>query len=309
MRANSSTPAVGVWGSVLVARLDHAAGHEWHMSCNGLPAVFHQRLQQDKPSWFNRHPRWSRELGLYDEDGELFAVANVPPSYKPVLAEGSGRGQFFRMMLIHKAAGNIVLKIDPAVVVATREYVDDEVRDLRLSLEEKADKATTLAGYGITDAVTVVQGLAAGIGADLSVTNGLVGDLNAVTEPGEYYYNATNANRPSAYGLLKVWREQSTTVYQLAHADTNDVYIRRLLSGVWAPWRKLAATDSPEFTGTPRVPTPAIGDNSLQAAQIFVRRARLLADRRRHPLRHAVQARSEERRVGKECRSRWSPYH
>jgi len=215
---------------------------------------------------------WSRELGLYDEDGELFAVANVPPSYKPVLAEGSGRGQFFRMMLIHKAAGNIVLKIDPAVVVATREYVDDEVRDLRLALEEKADKATTLAGYGITDAVTVAQGLAAGIGADLSVTNGLVGDLNAVTEPGEYYYSATNANRPSTYGLLKVWREQLTTVYQVAHADTNDVYTRRLLDGVWAPWRKLAGTDSPEFTGTPRVPTPAIGDNSLQAANTaFVR--------------------------------------
>ena len=24
---------------------------------------------------------------------------------------------------------------------------------------------------------------------------------------------------------------------------------------------------------------------------------------------HAMQLRSEERRVGKECRSRWSPYH
>ncbi|MCT7319385.1 phage tail protein [Ralstonia sp. CHL-2022] len=83
---------------------------------------------------------WSRELGLYDEDGELFAVANVPPSYKPVLAEGSGRGQFFRMMLIHKAAGNIVLKIDPAVVVATREYVDEQVTAVRMAVTGDADK-------------------------------------------------------------------------------------------------------------------------------------------------------------------------
>jgi len=83
---------------------------------------------------------WSRELGLYDEDGELFAVANVPPSYKPVLAEGSGRGQFFRMMLIHKAAGNIVLKIDPAVVVATREYVDEQVTAVRMAVTGDAEK-------------------------------------------------------------------------------------------------------------------------------------------------------------------------
>ncbi|CAJ0705138.1 hypothetical protein LMG19089_03766 [Ralstonia edaphis] len=83
---------------------------------------------------------WSRELGLYDQDGELFAVANVPPSYKPVLAEGSGRGQFFRMMLIHKAVGNIVLKIDPAVVVATREYVDEQVTAVRMAVTGDADK-------------------------------------------------------------------------------------------------------------------------------------------------------------------------
>lgn len=83
---------------------------------------------------------WSRELGLYDEDGDLLAVANVPPSYKPVLAEGSGRGQFFRMMLIHKAAGNVVLKIDPAIVVATREYVDEQVTAVRMAVTGDAEK-------------------------------------------------------------------------------------------------------------------------------------------------------------------------
>ena len=34
-----------------------------------------------------------------------------------------------------------------------------------------------------------------------------------------------------------------------------------------------------------------------------------LAMRRRRSLRAERQVRSEERRVGKECRSRWSPYH
>src|SRR3989441_11905001 len=35
----------------------------------------------------------------------------------------------------------------------------------------------------------------------------------------------------------------------------------------------------------------------------------LAPDRRLHRLDHDEKGRSEERRVGKECRSRWSPYH
>jgi len=105
---------------------------------------------------------WSRELGLYDEDGELFAVANVPPSYKPVLAEGSGRGQFFRMMLIHKAAGNIVLKIDPAVVVATREYVDEQVTAVRMAVTEAENRYATKASVAaLSDHVDEVGRMAA----------------------------------------------------------------------------------------------------------------------------------------------------
>src|SRR2546427_12741445 len=37
--------------------------------------------------------------------------------------------------------------------------------------------------------------------------------------------------------------------------------------------------------------------------------ARELRDRQREVVREPIAARSEERRVGKECRSRWSPYH
>ena len=105
---------------------------------------------------------WSRELGLYDEDGELFAVANVPPSYKPVLAEGSGRGQFFRMMLIHKAVGNIVLKIDPAVVVATREYVDEQVTAVRMAVTGDAERryATKESVAALSRHVDAVQEIA-----------------------------------------------------------------------------------------------------------------------------------------------------
>ncbi|WP_257625941.1 phage tail protein [Enterobacter roggenkampii] len=67
---------------------------------------------------------WIREIGLYDDDGILIAVANCPETYKPQLQEGSGRTQTIRMILIVSATSAITLKIDPSVVLATRQYVD-----------------------------------------------------------------------------------------------------------------------------------------------------------------------------------------
>lgn len=67
---------------------------------------------------------WIRELALEDEDGVFSAVAKCPPSYKPVLAQGSGRNQVVRMHVVTSGTANIQLKIDPSVVLATRAYCD-----------------------------------------------------------------------------------------------------------------------------------------------------------------------------------------
>lgn len=67
---------------------------------------------------------WLREMGLYDAAGDLIAVANCPPSYKPEMAEGSGRTQVLRMVLIVSSTAAVQLKIDPSVVLATRAYAD-----------------------------------------------------------------------------------------------------------------------------------------------------------------------------------------
>ena len=67
---------------------------------------------------------WLREMGLYDATGALIAVSNCPPSYKPQMAEGSGRTQILRMVLIVSSTAAIQLKIDPSVVLATRAYAD-----------------------------------------------------------------------------------------------------------------------------------------------------------------------------------------
>ncbi|OKX12385.1 phage tail protein [Escherichia coli] len=80
---------------------------------------------------------WIREIGLYDDEGVLIAVANCPETYKPQLQEGSGRTQTIRMILVVTNTEAITLKIDPSVVLATRKYVDDEVMELRLYVDDQ----------------------------------------------------------------------------------------------------------------------------------------------------------------------------
>ena len=89
--------------------------------------------------------RWIREIGLFDADGDLVAVANCAPSFKPLLAQGTGKTQVIRMNFIVANTAQIVLKIDPAVVLATREYVDNAVIEAlaKLDFKHSALVATT----------------------------------------------------------------------------------------------------------------------------------------------------------------------
>ena len=86
---------------------------------NASQIIVEQVLPEDVGGW------WLREIGIYDEAGDLCAVANCPPSYKPLMVEGSGRTQVVRVVLIVASTAAIELKIDPAIILATRKYVDD----------------------------------------------------------------------------------------------------------------------------------------------------------------------------------------
>ncbi|EKS7806807.1 tail fiber protein [Edwardsiella ictaluri] len=83
--------------------------------------IAEQVLPEDVGGW------WIREIGLYDEHDRLIAIGNCPPTYKPQLTEGSGRTQIIRMVLIISHTENVELKIDPAIVLATRQYVDESL--------------------------------------------------------------------------------------------------------------------------------------------------------------------------------------
>jgi phage-related tail fiber protein len=132
---------------------------------NAAVIIAEQVIPADIGGW------WIHEIGLYDSDGDLVAVSNCAPSFKPALDQGSGRTQIVRMNFIVSSIANIVLKIDPAIVLATREYVDRAI-DAVLPANKKAGtytqvtinkygivvsgaNPTTLAGYGIIDALRI----------------------------------------------------------------------------------------------------------------------------------------------------------
>ncbi|HFN6025599.1 phage tail protein [Klebsiella pneumoniae] len=103
---------------------------------NSSQIIAEQVIPENEGGW------WIREVGLFDESGALIAVGNCPESYKPQLAEGSGRTQTVRMVLITSSTDNITLKIDPAVVLATRKYVDDKVLELKVYVDDLMAKHT-----------------------------------------------------------------------------------------------------------------------------------------------------------------------
>ncbi|ECD9901431.1 phage tail protein [Salmonella enterica] len=93
---------------------------------NANQIIAEQVIPEDVGGW------WIREIGLFDKDGDMIAVANCAETYKPQLQEGSGRVQVVRMILIVSSTAAVTLKIDPSVVLATRQYVDNKI------IEEKS---------------------------------------------------------------------------------------------------------------------------------------------------------------------------
>ncbi len=144
--------------------------------------------------------RWIREIGLFDADGDLVAVANCAPSFKPLLVQGTGKTQVIRMNFIVANTAQIVLKIDPAVVLATRQYVDDSLaaalpadkvagtyRQVTISkkgIVVSGTNPTTLSGYGITNAVTKTElSEELSVKANKSTTLAGYGIADAFTKP------------------------------------------------------------------------------------------------------------------------------
>lgn len=96
--------------------------------------IAEQVIPEDVGGW------WIREIGLFDKDGDMIAIANCAETYKPQLQEGSGRVQVIRVILIVSNTEAVTLKIDPSVVLATRKYVDDAVIEVKAYADDVMKK-------------------------------------------------------------------------------------------------------------------------------------------------------------------------
>ncbi|ELW1277809.1 phage tail protein, partial [Escherichia coli] len=89
---------------------------------------------------------WIREIGVFDEHGDLIAVGNTAESYKPAVAEGSGRTQTFRTILTVSSTATVALTVDNTMVMATVDYVDNKLKEHEQS-RRHPDASLTAKGF------------------------------------------------------------------------------------------------------------------------------------------------------------------
>ncbi|EDW6139041.1 phage tail protein [Salmonella enterica subsp. enterica] len=221
---------------------------------NSSQIIAEQVIPENEGGW------WIREVGLFDETGALIAVGNCPESYKPKLAEGSGRTQTVRMVLITSSTDNITLKIDPAVVLATRKYVDDKVLELKVYVDDLMAKHLAAVDphsqYAPKDSPT------------------LTGTPKAPTAAaGNNSVQIANTAFVQAAILAMIGGAPATldTLKEIAAAINNDPNFSTTINNALALKAPLA---SPALTGTPTAPTAAQTVNNTQiATTAFVKSA------------------------------------
>ncbi|WP_433961917.1 phage tail protein [Helicobacter pullorum] len=75
-------------------------------------------------------------IGIYDEAGDLLAVGNLPSTYKPLLEQGSAKELLIKVTMELKNASEVILELDPSVILASRDYVNEVKLELELKIDE-----------------------------------------------------------------------------------------------------------------------------------------------------------------------------
>ncbi|EHX7391286.1 phage tail protein [Escherichia coli] len=191
---------------------------------------------------------WIREIGLYDDEGVLIAVANCPETYKPQLQEGSGRTQTIRMILVVTNTEAITLKIDPSVVLATRKYVDDKISEHEQS-RRHPDASLTVKGF---------TQLSSAINSESETLAATPKAVKAAYDLANGKYTAQNATTTQK-GIVQLSSATNSTSETLAATP-------KAVKAVMDETNKKAPLNSPALTGTPTTPTAPQGTNSTQIA-------------------------------------------
>ncbi len=235
---------------------------------------------------------WIREIGVFDEHGDLIAVGNTAESYKPAVAEGSGRAQTFRTILTVSSTATVALTVDNTMVMATVDYVDDKLKEHEQS-RRHPDASLTAKGFvqlsSATNSTSETQAatpkalkaaydLANGkyTAQDASTTRKGLVQLSSATNSTSETQAATPKAVKAAYDLAngKYTAQDATTaqkgIVQLSSATNSTsetlAATSKAVKAVMDETNKKAPLNSPALTGTPTTPTARQGTNNTQIA-------------------------------------------
>ncbi|ENB0068802.1 phage tail protein [Escherichia coli] len=191
---------------------------------------------------------WIREIGVFDEHGDLIAVGNTAESYKPAVAEGSGRAQTFRTILTVSSTATVALTVDNTMVMATVDYVNDKLKEHEQS-RRHPDASLTAKGFVQLSSATnsTSEALAAtpkAVKAAYDLANGK--------------YTAQDATT-ARKGIVQLSSATNSTSETLAATP-------KAVKAVMDETNKKAPLNSPALTGTPTTPTAQQGTNNTQIA-------------------------------------------
>ncbi|EFN8206485.1 TPA: phage tail protein [Escherichia coli] len=191
---------------------------------------------------------WIREIGVFDEHGDLIAVGNTAESYKPAVAEGSGRAQTFRTILTVSSTATVALTVDNTMVMATVDYVDDKLKEHEQSRRHP-------------DASLTAKGL-----VQLSSATNSTSETQAATPKAvKAAYDLANAKytaqdaTTAQKGIVQLSSATNSTSETLAATS-------KAVKAVMDETNKKAPLNSPALTGTPTTPTARQGTNNTQIA-------------------------------------------
>ncbi|EOU4240326.1 phage tail protein [Escherichia coli] len=191
---------------------------------------------------------WIREIGVFDEHGDLIAVGNTAESYKPAVAEGSGRAQTFRTILTVSSTATVALTVDNTMVMATVDYVDDKLKEHEQS-RRHPDASLTAKGFvQLSSATNSVSETQAATPKAVKVAYDLAN--------GKYTAQDASTTRKGLVQLSSATNSTSET-----QAATS-----KAVKAVMDETNKKAPLNSPALTGTPTTPTARQGTNNTQIA-------------------------------------------
>nr|WP_096966186.1 phage tail protein [Escherichia coli] len=191
---------------------------------------------------------WIREIGVFDEHGDLIAVGNTAESYKPTVAEGSGRAQTFRTILTVSSTATVALTVDNTMVMATVDYVDDKLKEHEQS-RRHPDASLTAKGF--------VQ-LSSATNSDSETLAATPKAVKAAYDLANGKYTAQDATT-ARKGIVQLSSATNSTSETLAATS-------KAVKAVMDETNKKAPLNSPALTGTPTTPTAQQGTNNTQIA-------------------------------------------